>query len=224
MIQSFDLNERLMKHLSTSDKILDAAEKLFVDNGFSGTSLRAIIKEAGVNTAAVHYHFRSKEGLIEAVFARRKEPINTERLQLLDDHEARYPDGPLPLEGIMEAFLLPVFERHLSSDIEAQFFPRLMGRAHTDPDDAIRKIVHRQFEEILYRFRAAISRALPDLPREELRWRAHFMLGAMAFTLMIPRFQEDSAPQETVMDPKQVFRSLVQFVCAGFRTPETKKI
>jgi AcrR family transcriptional regulator len=210
-----------MTDLHTCDKILDAAEKLFVYNGFSGTSLRAIIKEAGVNTAAVHYHFGSKEGLIEAVFARRKEPINAERLELLDAHEAQYPNGPLPLEGIIEAFLLPVFKRHLSRDKEAQLFPRLMGRAHTDPDDTIRKIVHKQFEEILHRFRASLTRALPDIPLEELRWRAHFMLGAMAFTLMIPRFQEETALQETQLDPKQVYQSLMQFVCAGFRASET---
>ncbi len=210
-----------MNNPQTCNKILDAAEKLFVDNGFSGTSLRAIIKEAGVNTAAVHYHYGSKEGLIEAVFARRKEPINSERLELLDAHEARHPDGPLPLEGIIDAFLLPVFKRLLSRDKEAQLFPRLMGRAHTEPDHAIRKIVHKQFEEIIHRFSAALTQALPDLPLEELRWRAHFMLGAMAFTLMIPRFQEKTDSHETEMDPQQVFHSLVQFVCAGFRAPET---
>jgi AcrR family transcriptional regulator len=210
-----------MNNLSTCHKILDAAEKLFVDNGFSGTSLRAIIKEAGVNTAAVHYHYGSKEGLIEAVFIRRKEPINTERLDLLAALEARHPDGPLPLEGIVEAFMLPVFKRHLSGEEEAKLFPRLMSLAHTDPDDAVRKIVHSQFAEIINRFSAALARALPDLPLEDLRWRAHFMLGAMGFTLMIPRVQDESFSSEAEPDPKQVLKRLMQFVCAGFRAPET---
>jgi AcrR family transcriptional regulator len=204
---------------STCHKILDAAEKLFVDNGFSGTSLRAIIKQAGVNTAAVHYYYRSKTGLIEAVFARRKEPLNSERLARLRALEARHPDGPLPLEEIVESFLLPLFNRFFSGDPEARLFPQLMGRAHTDPDPSIRRILHEQFEEITRRYRAALLRALPNLSPEEIRWRAHFMLGAMAFTLMIPLFPDSSAPPSPVYHSQAVFRSLVTFVCAGFLAP-----
>ena len=79
-----------MKDIPTKERILDAAEKLFVDNGFSATSLRAIIKEADVNTAAVHYHFGSKEGLVEAVFARRMGDLNRERLDMLAGFQAQH--------------------------------------------------------------------------------------------------------------------------------------
>ncbi len=65
-----------MSEMTTKTLILDTAEKLFATNGFTGTSLRAIIKEAGVNTASVHYHFGSKEGLIEEVLRRRAAPLN----------------------------------------------------------------------------------------------------------------------------------------------------
>jgi AcrR family transcriptional regulator len=67
----------------TKTQILDAAEKLFAKQGFEATSLRAIIADAGVNLAAIHYHFRSKEGLVRAVLERRIAPINEERIRQL---------------------------------------------------------------------------------------------------------------------------------------------
>ena len=67
---------------STRMRILDSAEHLFSERGVNGASLRTIVAHAGVNTAAVHYHFGSKNGLLEAVFARRTVPIAEERRHL----------------------------------------------------------------------------------------------------------------------------------------------
>jgi AcrR family transcriptional regulator len=67
----------------TKERILDAAERLFAAHGFAGTSLRAVTKEAGVNLAAVHYHFGTKEDLLRAVLSRIVIPVNRERLEML---------------------------------------------------------------------------------------------------------------------------------------------
>ena len=72
----------------TREKILDAAELLFIERGFAATSLRAIASRAGVNLAATHYHFGSKEGLLRATVDRRMEPLNEERVRLLEEAEA----------------------------------------------------------------------------------------------------------------------------------------
>ena len=69
--------------LDTKTRILDAAEKLFGDKGFDTTSLRDITTEADVNLASVNYHFQSKDSLIDAVIARRVEPINKKRREML---------------------------------------------------------------------------------------------------------------------------------------------
>ena len=91
----------------TKQRILDVAERLFAERGFSGTSLRTIIGEAGVNLAAVHYHFHSKDALLEAVILRRLEPVNRERLAMLEacEHAAR--GGPPAVEDILRAFIEP---------------------------------------------------------------------------------------------------------------------
>src|SRR5258705_11177243 len=88
----------------TKHRILDSAERLFAEYGFAGVSLRAIIADAKVNLAAIHYHYHSKEALFDAVILRRLEPINRERLELLDALERT---GKPTLEQILEAFFAP---------------------------------------------------------------------------------------------------------------------
>ena len=68
----------------TRTRILDAAEELFMLHGFEGTSMRHLTGKAGVNLAAVNYHFGSKDALIEAVFRRRLDPMNAARIAALD--------------------------------------------------------------------------------------------------------------------------------------------
>ena len=92
---------------TTKDRILDVAERLFGDRGFTDTSLRTITAEAGANLAAVNYYFQSKDALIQAVFARRLGPLNQERMAMLDACEARVGDGPLSIEEVLRAFLEP---------------------------------------------------------------------------------------------------------------------
>lgn len=53
----------------TEKAILEAATKLFLEKGYASTSTTQIAKEAGCNQAMVHYYFRTKERLFEAVFA-----------------------------------------------------------------------------------------------------------------------------------------------------------
>src|SRR6202171_5183423 len=71
----------------TKTRILDAAEHLFMEHGFEATSLRQLTSAAGVNLAAVNYHFGSKEELFQAVLTRRLDPMKQERIALLTRFE-----------------------------------------------------------------------------------------------------------------------------------------
>ena len=93
--------------LDTKEKMLRAAESLFSEHGFTATSVRMITAEADVNLAAMHYHFGSKEKLIIELFAWRLDPLNRERLELLDQFEAEAGEEPPALERILEAFVGP---------------------------------------------------------------------------------------------------------------------
>src|SRR4051812_16936683 len=108
----------------TKQKILNAAERLFADQGYSATSLRQIIADAGVNLASVHYHFGSKEELLHDLILRKAAPVNEKRMQLRARYGAQYPPPPVPPEMVLDAFLPP---RGGAAERNRQFV-RVMGR------------------------------------------------------------------------------------------------
>src|SRR5258707_11212930 len=115
--------------IDTKQRILDSAERLFAQSGFAATSLRSIIADAKVNLAAIHYHYHSKEALLEAVILRRLEPLNRRRLEMLDACE-RVADGKPSVESILEAFIAPTF-RAVNDSESGKTFSLLMGRVFT---------------------------------------------------------------------------------------------
>ena len=162
----------------TPDRILDAAEQLFTELGYAGTSMRAIATEAGVNLAAINYHFRSKQGLIQAVFSRRIDPINHRRLELLTAAENKVSERTLTTRAILTAFFEPV--RALAEEANV---PGIIARLYSEPEDLTRPILQRTFGEVAARFQAALLQAQPGIDPQDLRWRFHFMIGAMIHLL-----------------------------------------
>lgn len=201
--------------IDTKQRILDSAERLFSDRGFEGTSLRTIIADAKVNLAAIHYHYHSKEALLDAVILRRLEPINRRRLEMLDAAERSAGASPPSLEAVIEAFLAPAF-RTVASD---ESIARLMGRILTS-DRTLVPRMKQHMSELLGRFIQALQNAAPELPRHELFWRLQFMGGAMAFTLLRSHDLEVlSGGLCDASDAESTIRRLVAFAAAGFRAP-----
>lgn len=185
----------------TATRILDAAEALFVEHGFAGTSVRAIAGRADVNLAAAHYHFGSKEGLLGAVIHRRVAPLNEARLGLLADLEAREPTPGV--RAVLGAFFSP-----LRGSGAPAVVPRLMGRLLSEPEGISRPLIEREFGEAFERFTAALARALPGIGSQEIRWRFHFAIGAMIHQLAT------GAPPATPVSSDAIER-LIEFAIAG---------
>ena len=193
----------------TKARILETAEKLFGVSGFESVSLRDITTEAGVNLAAVNYHFQSKDALIDAIIARRIEPINRRRLEML---EATGPSATL--ETILDAFLRPVFE------IQIQALIPLMGRVMSNPDMFMDRLFNVHLAPVALRFNKALADALPGLPVADIAWRLHFSVGVMTHTLLwghiMPRMTNGLC---SIDDREALLQRTVQFLAAGFRTP-----
>jgi len=202
----------------TKDRLLDAAEELFSDRGIDATSLRAVTSAAGANLASVNYHFESKDGLVRSVFLRRLEPLNNERLELLDALEVAAAGSPIELEAILDAWVMPALR--MGQSPEGKRFKRLLGRIYSEPGDSLQTLLRELFGEILQRFSAAIGRTLPELSSEELMWRVHFMLGAMIHTVADqPSIRAFSGGLCDPSDIEGVRRRLIDFVSAGLRSP-----
>ncbi|TBR07331.1 MAG: TetR/AcrR family transcriptional regulator [Lysobacter sp.] len=142
---------------STKDRILGAAEELFAQYGFSGTSLRQVTSRADVNIAAVNYHFGSKENLVNEVFRRRMDEMSDQRLSAL---KAAMADGNAELEPILAAFVEPALamaqDRHGGAS-----FMRVIARAYAEKNDALRKFLSDHYGHVL---RAARRPSLASSP------------------------------------------------------------
>jgi len=198
----------------TKHRILDSAERLFAEYGFAGVSLRAIIADAKVNLAAIHYHYHSKEALFDAVILRRLEPVNRERLELLDAHEQP------TLEQILEAFFAPAVR--LGADPNGgRTFVRLIGRIFGEETSVFSHVIKQHFGLVLERFTRALHEAVPELPMSEVFWRMLFMGGALGHALRScgQNLEELHGGLCDTSDVEGTLRRLVSFAAAGFRAP-----
>jgi AcrR family transcriptional regulator len=200
----------------TRDRILDAAERLFAQFGFDGTSLRQITVGASVNLAAVNYHFGSKEDLYAQVFIRRIVPINAQRHAMLDHALQLAGDNPVPLRAIFESFIRPVFEM---ADRSPSFLP-LLARNVGAPPAFMSKVIEAQFRPLITRYHAALREAVPHLDPKTMFWRMHFIVGATLhcashhFTI-----DQISGGLCHTHDVEEMLRHLVDFAVAGMAAP-----
>jgi AcrR family transcriptional regulator len=206
---------------ATKERILDAAETLFMESGYEATTLRAITTLAGVNLAAANYHFGSKEELFQAVLTRRLDPMNQERVDLLTELENEAAPHPVPCEKILAAMFIPALRLARDPERGGKNYLRLLGRAYADPAPFIRQFLSEQYAVMIARFKAAFGRALPELPRRELSWRLHFIMGALSYTLAgtdALKLIAELSPHEAGNDEMLLHR-LAPFLLAGLQSP-----
>jgi AcrR family transcriptional regulator len=205
----------------TKTRILDAAEQLFMEHGFEATSLRSLTAAAGVNLAAVNYHFGSKEVLFQAVLTRRLDPMNQERIELLERIEREGVGRVLSCERILFAMLIPALRLARDEERGGKNFLRLLGRAYADPAPFIRQFLSEQYADMIGRYKEAFHKALPHLTRHELTWRLHFVMGALSYTLAgtdALKLFAQVTPGEKDND-ELLLQRLAPFLVAGLKAP-----
>jgi AcrR family transcriptional regulator len=211
---------RKLSEADTKTLILDAAEQAFADLGFDAASLRHIISTAGVNLAAVHYHFGSKEALLAAVFRRRLGPLSAERFDRLGRLEASHGKGPLPLDGVLEALLEPALHMARDPSRGGAAVVRLFGRTVAEPSELLQRLLAQEFGETLVRFSEAFARALPELPKDVLMWRIQFVIGTMGHLMCDPtNLRESSGGLCDPADTDRMLQEMISFLTSGMRAP-----
>ena len=174
----------------TKELILEAAEKLFTENGYHGTSVRTITKEAGVNLASINYHFGSKDALLEALFAYRFGPINSMRAERINEIlSSAQAKGKRPeARDVLRAFITPVFDNERSCGSMGKLSV-LVHMAHSGNDAVMMKTLAKTFKPAMDLLFKALKAALPDIPESELKWKVHFFIGGFAHTIRISMMQ-----------------------------------
>ncbi|MCB1412943.1 MAG: TetR family transcriptional regulator [Xanthobacteraceae bacterium] len=159
----------------TRTAILNAAERLYAERGFSDVTLRDIVGEAGVNLAAVNYHFGSKDELIAELYVTRS--IATNRIRLAELKAAEDAGGGrAPIEAVVRALVGPTLRGCLGPATENTTIARFMIRASIESVPPIRKIRNREISH-LRRFAQAMKRSLPDAADVDIYWGLHFALA-----------------------------------------------
>ena len=204
---------------ATRRRILDAAECLFMEHGFEATGLRLVTAKAKLNLAAVNYHFGGKDELFRAMLARRLDPLNEQRVALLDKYQRAH--EPASCETVLSAMLIPALAIARNPRRGGKNFLRLLGRAYVDPSPVLRHFLSERYAPVIARFKDAFGRALPQLGKQDLTWRLHFVMGALAYTLagtdawkLIAALNPGKAGNDTLL-----LRRLEPFLIAGLKAP-----
>lgn len=200
-------------HFSTKDRILGAAEELFAQHGFAGTSLRQVTTRADVNIAAVNYHFGSKENLVNEVFRRRMDDMTALRLSQLKKAMEQHPGE---LQPVLAAFVEPALA--MSQDRNGGgAFVRVVARAYAEKNDGLRKFLSDHYGHVLREFGRAIAVCVPSLSKEELYWRLDFLAGALTYAMADFGLIKRPADVTEAAHRERAARELIRFAEAGIR-------
>ncbi len=213
----------------TYQKILNEAEKLFATRGYDASSIRDITTNAGVNLAAIHYHFGSKEKLLEKLIKKKLKLLNKQRLSALSRLEKKACGKPLRPSDILDAFFGTLFDMFDDKNNGGDMFLRLLGRASLEQNSNLWSIVNLEDNNVITKFKSALFYSLPDVPKIEIVWRFHFMIGATSHAISGTGISKIFNTAEIKPESKTTSRLLLKkrlmpFLLGGLRSPLPMKI
>jgi AcrR family transcriptional regulator len=207
--------------IDTTATILDVAEDLFSKHGFHGVTLREVAREAGVDTALLHYYFDGKRGLFDAVFLRRAEVMNADRMAALDRYAAQsegcQSGGGMTAEGLIDAFVGPALDWQATGGPGWKHYCALVAQVNAAPAWGAETMAH-YFDPLVHRFIELMRQALPGAALHDLYWAYHNLSGALTLTMgETGRLDRLSQGLCRAGDIAAARRAMVAFAAAGFR-------
>ncbi len=200
---------------ATKAAVFNAAERLFALHGFQNVSVRDITAEAKVNLASVNYHFGSKDSLLFEIFRRRTSELNRERARMLHEAGGRHGGKP-PVREILEAYFAPPL-RGAAPDNERRISVQFIIRARSEGTAEMREVLRNDVSH-LARFADALAAARPELPKEDVYWRLHFILGMVHQNRFaeFDRLHHLSGGATREQDVEGLLSRMLDFAEAGF--------
>jgi AcrR family transcriptional regulator len=219
MVRKPPSREAAVRKPNLREAILTAAEELFSNNGFNAVSVRDIAQAAGANPGSVTYHFKTKDGLLLEIYRRHCGPMNLRRSELLAAAK-RVRDLQDRLEAIVRAYVLPAFSSGSDLAGGGARFTRLRAVMSAEGNEVVRRIIAQTFDDTSHAFIDAIHDSLPHIPRKDIVWRSHFLLGALYYTLVTPeRVSRLSRGAADGADAGHAIEELVRATVASLQAP-----
>src|ERR1700759_2455209 len=223
MARPSDSDDAAPRKPNMREAILCAAEELFSTNGFNAVSVRDIAQAEGANPGSVTYHFKTKDGLLLEPYRRHCGPMNLRRSELLAaaKHVRDLNDR---LEAIVRAYVLPAFSSGSDLAGGGARFTRFRGLMSAEANAVAGKIIAQTFNDTSHAFIDAIHETLPQIPRTEIVWRSHFLLGALYYSLVTPqRVSRLSRGAAEGGDAASAIEQLVRSTVASLQAPAVEE-
>ncbi len=199
----------------TREKILDAAASLFAAADSRGASLRAIARRAGVNPALVHYHFGSREALLESIILRAISPIQARRQALIRALRSR--SASLAPHDLARLFVEPLLADPSHPTDRETTDLRLLTRVFTDDRSLAQELTLEHFGDVMRELGALLGEALPGIPVATRQRRMRFCVQAALETLSghETRASAEGGPAART----SVVADLLDFIAGGLSAP-----
>lgn len=202
---------------STREALILAGEKLFGEHGIDGVSLRQINTAAGQrNSSAAHYHFGSKDALVNAVYEYRMERVNRRRLEMLAAIESG--NTPPTVRAIVATIVQPIVEEVQHSDGGANYI-RFLAQMIGHPQVSLVELWDSRFAEGLSRVIALLRQELPDIPPTIIGQRFGLMWEQAIHALADRERLSGSADEEGMIEPELFVSNLIDTVAGGMSAP-----
>jgi len=198
--------------MKTRDRIILAASELFAEKGFDNVSVRDITKKANANLSSISYHFADKEGLTQEVIQSTLDPLNRQRMELLDAAIAQAGgEDKLTLAGVIKAFITPSFipETHGGH-------PGLVARFAAHTIVTPRKQATPLFIEVMTRFTGTIKKMYPDMTPQEIYERLRICSASSLTFRSFNHMTTKADPSDHESPHMSKLDLLVEFCTAGF--------
>ncbi len=201
----------------TSETILDVAEDLFSKHGFYGVTIREVARDAGVDTALLHYYFGTKRGLFDAVFLRRAELINRYRMEAMEQYEREF-GAKMTAEGVIDAFIGPVLEWQAKGGPGWKHYCALVSQVNATPVWG-GETMTRYFDPVIHRMLDLMRKVMPKAREEDIYWAYQFLSGALTLTMgETGRLDRLSGGLCRSGDLETARREMARFAAAGFES------
>jgi AcrR family transcriptional regulator len=202
---------------SRYNSIMDASEQVFANSGYKGATLREIAERAGVAQGLIHYHFKTKEDLFEAMVARRSGHINDQRMRMLAD---LFDADPNPsLESIVEALFRPTIEAGLSQAGDGGAFARILVSTANSAGEWEQSLTEKYYDPVAKKYIAALMKVETELNQEDAVWAYMFAIG-VGMTMMAKTGRPGRLSNGLCDDGDAdvMLSKIIPFICAGIRT------
>jgi AcrR family transcriptional regulator len=207
-------------------RILDAAEQMFAEFGYHGVTLKDVAARVGVSSTLMHYHFKGKESIFEAVWARRAPLSARNRLEAMRRYAEEAGDN-VTVEGALHAWIDTDLNLQIDDAEQWAAFGKIAAQANSAAGWGAEKMT-KYFNPVVLALIELLKKAMPDCDEEKIFWGYHFVSGAMTHNMArTGRLDDLSHGLCSSDDFDSIKQYMATFMAAGFKaicqSPGTKK-